>query len=160
MDSIYKIIDVVGTSRTSWEDAAKNAVETAGKSLEDLRVGGVVKLDLVIEKAKVVAYRARVNISFKYRAEQRRWKRPRRIPPGARSPTLPLRGFDADAVVCTGGLHRGRFVAAVFRHLRQRPGFHRPSFLGSIVEIVLRPVVRYATTLRETRLLGGGGPAC
>lgn len=68
MDSIYKIIDVVGTSKTSWEEAAKNAVETAGKSLEDLRVGEIVKLDLVIEKAKVVAYRARVNISFKYRA--------------------------------------------------------------------------------------------
>lgn len=68
MDSIYKIIDVVGTSKTSWEDAAKNAVEVAGKSLEDLRVGEIVKLDLVIEKAKVVAYRARVNISFKYRA--------------------------------------------------------------------------------------------
>jgi len=68
MDSIYKIIDVVGTSKTSWEDAAKNAVETAGKSLEDLRVGEVVKLDLVIEKNKVLAYRARVNISFKYRA--------------------------------------------------------------------------------------------
>jgi dodecin len=67
MDSIYKIIDVVGTSKTSWEEAAKNAVETAGKSLEDLRVGEVVKLDLVIEKSKVVAYRARVNISFKYR---------------------------------------------------------------------------------------------
>lgn len=68
MDSIYKIIDVVGTSKTSWEDAAKNAVETAGKSLEDLRVGEVVKLDLVIEKGMVVAYRSRVNISFKYRA--------------------------------------------------------------------------------------------
>jgi len=68
MDSIYKIIDVVGTSKASWEDAAKNAVEVAGKSLEDLRVGEIVKLDLVIEKAKVVAYRARVNISFKYRA--------------------------------------------------------------------------------------------
>jgi len=68
MDSIYKIIDVVGTSKTSWEEAAKNAVETAGKSLEDLRVGEIVKLDLVIDKNKVVAYRSRVNISFKYRA--------------------------------------------------------------------------------------------
>jgi hypothetical protein len=68
MDSIYKIIDVVGTSKSSWEEAAKNAVETAGKSLEDLRVGEVVKLDLVIEKGMVVAYRSRVNISFKYRA--------------------------------------------------------------------------------------------
>ena len=67
MDSIYKIIDIVGTSKTSWEDAAKNAVETAGKSLEDLRIAEVVKLDLVIEKGKVVAYRARVNVSFKYR---------------------------------------------------------------------------------------------
>ena len=69
MDSIYKIIDVVGTSKSSWEDAAKNAVETAGKSLEDLRIAEVVKLDMMIEKNKVVAYRARVNISFKYRAE-------------------------------------------------------------------------------------------
>jgi len=68
MDSIYKIIDIVGTSKTSWEEAAKNAVETAGKSLEDLRVGEVVKLDLAIEKGKVVAYRARVNISFKFRS--------------------------------------------------------------------------------------------
>jgi hypothetical protein len=68
MDSIYKIIDVVGTSKSSWEEAAKNAVETAGKSLEDLRVGEVVKLDMVIDKNKVVAYRARVNISFKYRS--------------------------------------------------------------------------------------------
>jgi hypothetical protein len=68
MDSVYKVIDVVGTSKTSWEEAAKNAVETAGKSLEDLRVAEVVKLDLAIEKGKVVAYRARMNISFKYRS--------------------------------------------------------------------------------------------
>ncbi|HSE15094.1 MAG TPA: dodecin family protein [Candidatus Deferrimicrobium sp.] len=68
MNSIYKIIDIVGTSPTSWEEAAKNAVETAGKTLEDLRVGEVVKLDMVIEKGKVIAYRARVNVSFKYRA--------------------------------------------------------------------------------------------
>jgi flavin-binding protein dodecin len=67
MDSIYKIIDVVGTSKSSWEEAAKNAVETAGKSLKDLRVAEVVKLDLAVDKNKVVAYRARVNISFKYR---------------------------------------------------------------------------------------------
>ena len=59
MDSVYKVIELVGTSKTSWEAAAKNALETAGKSLEDLRVGEVVKLDLVIEKNKVVAYRAR-----------------------------------------------------------------------------------------------------
>jgi len=68
MDSVYKVIEIVGTSKTSWEAAAKNAVETAGKSLEDLRVAEVVKLDLAIDKNKVVAYRARVNISFKYRS--------------------------------------------------------------------------------------------
>jgi len=67
--SIYKIIEVVGTSKTSWEDAAKNAVETAGKSLEDLRIAEIVKLDMTIDKGKVIAYRTRVNISFKYRAE-------------------------------------------------------------------------------------------
>lgn len=67
--SIYKIIEVVGTSKTSWEDAAKNAVETAGKSLEDLRIAEIVKLDMTIDKGKVTSYRTRVNISFKYRAE-------------------------------------------------------------------------------------------
>jgi len=67
--SIYKIIEVVGTSKTSWEDAARNAVETAGKTLEDLRIAEIVKLDMTIDKGKVTSYRARVNISFKYRAE-------------------------------------------------------------------------------------------
>ncbi len=67
--SIYKIIEVVGTSKNSWEEAAKNAVETAGKSLEDLRIAEIIKLDMVIEKGKVSMYRARVNISFKYHSE-------------------------------------------------------------------------------------------
>ena len=67
--SIYKIIEVVGTSKNSWEEAAKNAVETAGKSLEDLRVAEIVKLDMTIDKGKISSYRSRVNISFKYRAE-------------------------------------------------------------------------------------------
>ena len=65
-DSIYRVTEVIGTSNDSWEKAAKNAVETASKTLRDLRVGEVVKLDGVIEKGKVTAYRARVNISFKY----------------------------------------------------------------------------------------------
>ena len=68
MDSVYKVIEIVGTSKNSWEEAAKNAVETAGKSLEDLRVAEVIKLDMAIDKGMVVAYRARVNISFKYRS--------------------------------------------------------------------------------------------
>ena len=67
MDSVYKVIELVGTSKTSWEAAAKNAVETAGKSLEDLRIAEVVKLDMAIDKNKVAAYRARVNVAFKYR---------------------------------------------------------------------------------------------
>lgn len=64
--SVYKIIELVGTSEVSWEDAAKSAVETASKSLRDLRVAEIGKLDLKLEKGKVVAYRARVSISFKY----------------------------------------------------------------------------------------------
>jgi flavin-binding protein dodecin len=68
-ESTYKIIELVGTSPTSWEEAAKNAVETAGKSLKELRVAEVKELDLKIEDGKVVAYRARVNISFKYMGE-------------------------------------------------------------------------------------------
>jgi flavin-binding protein dodecin len=68
-NSIYKVIELVGTSPKSWEDAAKNAIETAGKSLHDLRVAEITKLDMRIEKGKVVAYRARVNLSFKYDAD-------------------------------------------------------------------------------------------
>ena len=64
--SVYKIIELVGTSKKSWEDAAKNAVETAGKSLKDLRIAEVVKLDMQIDKGKVTAFRARVSVSFKY----------------------------------------------------------------------------------------------
>ncbi|PTR16921.1 MULTISPECIES: dodecin family protein [unclassified Nitrosospira] len=65
-DSVYRITELIGTSKTSWEDAAKNAVETASNTLRDLRVAEIVKLDMVIEDGKVAAYRARVNLSFKY----------------------------------------------------------------------------------------------
>ena len=64
--SVYKIIELVGSSAVSWEEAAKNAVETATKSLRDLRIAEITKLDMRMENGKVVAYRARVNISFKY----------------------------------------------------------------------------------------------
>jgi dodecin len=65
-DSIYRVTEVIGTSTTSWEDATKNAVETAAHSLRDLRVGEVVRLDVTIEDGHVTHYRARVSISFKY----------------------------------------------------------------------------------------------
>jgi flavin-binding protein dodecin len=65
-DGVYRVIDVVGTSKTSWEEAAKNAVETASKSLRDLRIAEVAKMDLRVENGKVVAYRTRVQLSFKY----------------------------------------------------------------------------------------------
>jgi flavin-binding protein dodecin len=69
-DSIYKIIEIVGTSKKSWEDAAKSAVETSSKTLKDLRIAEIVKLDMTVdEKGKVAFYRARVNISFKYHGE-------------------------------------------------------------------------------------------
>lgn len=65
-ESVYKIIELVGTSTKSWEDAARNAVETAAKSLKEVRIAEIKQLDLKVEKGKVVAYRARVNVSFKY----------------------------------------------------------------------------------------------
>ena len=65
-DSVYKVIELVGTSETSWEDAAKNAVETAGKSLKNLRIAEVSQMDMKVEDGKVIGYRARVNVSFKY----------------------------------------------------------------------------------------------
>lgn len=65
-DSIYKIVELVGTSDSSWEDAAKNAVERAGETLRGLRIAEVIQLDMKVEGNKVVAYRARVKVSFKY----------------------------------------------------------------------------------------------
>ncbi len=64
--STYKIIELVGTSDQSWEEAAKTAVETASESLKDLRIAEVTKLDLTIEDGKVTSYRTRLNVSFKY----------------------------------------------------------------------------------------------
>lgn len=65
-ESVYRVTELVGTSTTSWEDAAKTAIETAAKSLRDLRVGEVTKLDCTIENGKITRYRARVQLSFKY----------------------------------------------------------------------------------------------
>ena len=64
--STYKIIELVGTSDKSWEEAAKLAVETAGESVKDLRIAEITKLDMTIENGRVKAFRARVNVSFKY----------------------------------------------------------------------------------------------
>ncbi|MDE2074047.1 MAG: dodecin domain-containing protein [Alphaproteobacteria bacterium] len=65
-EGVYRVTQIIGSSTTSWEDAAKNAVATAAKSLRDLRVAEIDKLDLKVEDGKVVAYRARVSLSFKY----------------------------------------------------------------------------------------------
>ena len=65
-DSIYKVVEVVGTSKKSWADAGRRAVEAAGDTLRDLRIAEVVKLDMAIENGKVRTYRARVALSFKY----------------------------------------------------------------------------------------------
>jgi len=66
VESTYKIIELIGTSPISWEEAAKSAVETATKSLKDLRIAEIVKFDMKVEEGKVIAYRARVKVSFKY----------------------------------------------------------------------------------------------
>lgn len=65
-ESTYKIIELVGSSPTSWEDAAKAAVKTAAKSLRDLRIAEITQMDMKIENGKVTAYRARIKLSFKY----------------------------------------------------------------------------------------------
>jgi hypothetical protein len=65
-DSVYKVIELVGTSEESWEKAAKTAVETAAKTLRGLRVAEVVELDMHLDEGRVLAYRARVKVSFKY----------------------------------------------------------------------------------------------
>ena len=68
-NSTYKIIELVGTSTKSWEEAAKTAVETAGESVKDLRVAEVTRMDMTVENGKVKSYRARVNVSFKYQKD-------------------------------------------------------------------------------------------
>jgi flavin-binding protein dodecin len=65
-DAVYKVIEVIGTSSKSWDDAAVNAVETAAESLRDLRIAEVVKMDLKVDNGKVSAFRTRVMLSFKY----------------------------------------------------------------------------------------------
>lgn len=65
-DSVYRVTELVGTSAQSWEAAAKSAIETASKSLRDLRVAEVVRQDVTIENGKVATYRVRLNVSFKY----------------------------------------------------------------------------------------------
>ena len=65
-ESVYKVIELIGTSKESWEKAAKAAVERAGKSLRELRVAEVVQQDLVIENGKITAYRTKIKVSFKF----------------------------------------------------------------------------------------------
>ncbi len=68
-ESVYKFIELVGTSTESWEKAAQAAIETASKSLRDLRIAEIEKLDMQIEDGKVVGYRAKIKLSFKYQSE-------------------------------------------------------------------------------------------
>ena len=68
-NSVYKVIELVGTSTESWEKAAAIAVETAAKTLHDLRVAEVLELDMQLENGKVISYRAKVKVSFKYKSD-------------------------------------------------------------------------------------------
>lgn len=68
-DSVYKVIELVGTSSLGWEGAAKRAVETAAKSVEDLRIAEVILLDMKIDEDQVILYRAKIRVSFKYHTE-------------------------------------------------------------------------------------------
>ena len=69
-DSVYKVIELIGTSTESWEKAASTAVERAAKSLRELRVAEVVELDMVLDDGKITAYRAKVKVSFKYEGSE------------------------------------------------------------------------------------------
>jgi dodecin len=69
-NSVYKVITLVGTSTESWEKAAASAVEVASKSLKDLRIAEVEELDMQIDDGKVLAYRAKIRVSFKYHGKE------------------------------------------------------------------------------------------
>ncbi len=66
MDSVYKVIEIIGSSPKSWEEAAKNAIETASKTVQDIRVAEIKEFDLKLEDGKIVAYRTKLDVSFKY----------------------------------------------------------------------------------------------
>jgi flavin-binding protein dodecin len=66
MDSVYKVIEIIGSSPKSWEDAAKNAIDTASKTVQDIRVAEIKEFDLKLEDGKIVAYRTKLHVSFKY----------------------------------------------------------------------------------------------
>ncbi len=68
--SVYKVIEIIGRSKKSWEDAAASAVETAAKTLEDIRIAEVKELDMKVDKGKVIEYRAKLSVSFKYDKER------------------------------------------------------------------------------------------
>jgi len=68
-ESVYKVIEIIGTSEKSWDDAAKNAVERASKTREDLRIAEVTAQDLKIENGKVVAFRTKISLSFKFKGD-------------------------------------------------------------------------------------------
>ncbi|HUW60926.1 MAG TPA: dodecin family protein [Candidatus Bathyarchaeia archaeon] len=65
-ESVYKVVEIIGTSPNSWEEAAKNAVEKAGKTLREMRIAEVAQLDMKVDNNQVVAYRARIKVSFRY----------------------------------------------------------------------------------------------
>jgi hypothetical protein len=67
-NAVYRVTDVIGTSAVSWEDAARSAIKTASKSLRDLRIAEITKLDVKVENGKLTQYRARISLSFKYGA--------------------------------------------------------------------------------------------
>ena len=69
-ESVYKVIELIGSSSESWEKAASNAVETASKSLRDLRIAEIMEMDVQIEDGKIVAYRTKLKVSFKYHVEE------------------------------------------------------------------------------------------
>ncbi len=68
-DSVYKVTEIIGTSSVSWEDATKRAIETASKTLRDLRIAEVSNLDVTVEDGKIQKYRAKVKLSFKYESD-------------------------------------------------------------------------------------------
>jgi dodecin len=68
--SVYKVIDIIGTSSTSWEDAAAEAIRTAGQTIRDIRVAEVVEQDIHLDESGAITYRTKLQISFKYEAEQ------------------------------------------------------------------------------------------
>ena len=149
-EGVYKIVEVVGVSEKSWEDAGRNAVETAAGSLRDLRVAEVTKLDMKVKDGKVAAFRTRVSLSFKYEGADLCFPTLTRSRPSGRRTLLLRRSASASEVVCYGRFTRApRHRSSTRRRLKSSDA--RRALISCCVACIELPLRSCALTITHAR---------